>query len=151
MKFLFVCTGNTCRSPMAESLFNAQSQSRGKDYVAQSAGLGAWPEEPAAPEAVAAVRRFGGLDLKNHRSQGAQSLDLTVFNWIIAMNRRQKNQLIHLHPELSNQIWTLGELAGEPELEVQDPFGLSQDYYDQTAALLLHLIEAVLDRFDKNF
>lgn len=136
MKILFVCTGNTCRSPMAEALMPAGT--------AESAGLAAWPGETAMPEAVRAVARLNGNDLSNHRARRFSDIDTSQFDWILTMNIRQREQIVAQHPELADKVATLGELADEPGLEILDPFGMSQDYYDQTAVLLQHLIEKIL-------
>ena len=62
MKFLFVCTGNTCRSPFAEAVARHQGQD------AESAGLAAYPGDPPTPDAVAVAREFG-LDVSSHRAR----------------------------------------------------------------------------------
>ena len=74
---LFVCTGNTCRSPMAEELFRQSLSNKlgceaeelgGHGYVVASAGLAAGRENPASPESVNVLQRRG-LDISEHRSQ----------------------------------------------------------------------------------
>ncbi len=143
MKILFVCTGNTCRSPMAEALMPAG--------MAESAGLAAWPGESAMPEAVRAVARLNGRDLSSHRARRFADVDTSRFDWILTMNVRQREQIVAMQPNMADKVETIGVLAGEPDLEILDPFGMPQDYYDQTAVLLQHLIESIMARFDKNF
>lgn len=149
MILLFVCTGNTCRSPMAESLFMAAARQRGLDLRAESAGLAAWPDDPAAAFAVHAVATLGGDDLSGHRARQIKNLDLDRYAWIVTMNRAQKNQLIKQHPSKTDCIQTLGELAGHPELEISDPYGQNQSEYDKTARQIMDLIDRLMDRFDK--
>ena len=64
---LFVCTGNVCRSPMAEGIFRRAVQGRG-DYRVISAGLGALEGQPPSAHAVAAVKELG-IDISNQRSR----------------------------------------------------------------------------------
>lgn len=83
MKIIFICTGNTCRSPMAEGLFRRLLAESGiTDITCDSAGLFANPGEPAADNAVAACRELG-VDLSAHRAKPLsqemlQSTDLFV-------------------------------------------------------------------------
>ena len=56
---LFVCTGNTCRSPFAQAVFNAQAQARGLACRAESCGLAAMAGQPPFPEGVQAAARLG--------------------------------------------------------------------------------------------
>ena len=145
MNYLFVCTGNTCRSPMAASLL---PDDLGQ---AESAGLAAWPGEPAAPEAISAVARLGGRDLASHRSRRLDQLDLSQFDWILTMTFRQREQILVRWPELSDRVRTVGEMAGETSLEIDDPFGGPQPVYDRTATQLQRLISQFPGSIDKNF
>jgi protein-tyrosine-phosphatase len=67
MLLLFVCTGNTCRSPMAAALFNHVNTR--PEWFAESAGLAAFGGEPASMAAVTALQMDFGLDLSKHRSR----------------------------------------------------------------------------------
>ena len=146
---LFVCTGNTCRSPMAAALFN-HFYAGGK-YHAESAGLAAVEGEPASTEAVLVMQRLYGLDLSTHRSRSIfgvlteQNADL-----ILTMTRSQQRLLQQLIPELADRVLTLSEAAGLPAEDVIDPFGQKEDAYEQTAFELAELVFRLASRLDEN-
>lgn len=84
-KILFVCTGNTCRSPMAAVIFNSVAKEQGLDWVAESAGVAAVGDRPASENAVKAVAEIG-LDLSGHRTRFLPSLDLNEYAMFVALN-----------------------------------------------------------------
>ena len=84
-KLLFVCTGNTCRSPMAAVIFNALAAEKGLDWVAESAGVAAVGDRPASVNAVKAVAELG-LDLSGHRTRFLPALDLNEYALFVALN-----------------------------------------------------------------
>jgi protein-tyrosine-phosphatase len=79
------------------------------------------------------------------------SLDLTRFDWILTMTIRQRDQILSQWPDLADRVRTVGEMAGENSLEIDDPFGGPQPVYDQTASQLQRLITRFAGPADKNF
>ena len=84
-KILFVCTGNTCRSPMAAVIFNQLAAEKGLDYTAESAGVAAVGDRPASANAIKAVAEIG-LDLSGHRTRFLPAIDLNEFSLFVALN-----------------------------------------------------------------
>lgn len=133
---LFVCTGNTCRSPMAEAIFKRILADRlgcgieelaARGWWATSAGISARPGEPAAKEARTAVAAFGA-DLTGHESRPLRA-DLTVeADYLIAMTADHVRMLRELFPELGTEPRRLG---GDEDLA--DPVGGDQAVYDECA------------------
>ena len=144
MHVIFVCTGNTCRSPMAEGLLNARRPDH--TWQASSAGLAAWPDQPPTSQAVLALREGYGIDISQHRSQRLDQSMLTRADLILTMNREQRDYLRERMPARAASIQTIGEQAGEPQTEVPDPYGSGQFVYNQTAAVLARLVDRILAR-----
>lgn len=94
-KVLFVCTGNTCRSPMAAAVFNSIAAEKGLDWVAESAGVAAVGDRPASVNAVKAVAEIG-LDLSAHRTRFLPALDLNEYSLFVALNDEHYQILLSL-------------------------------------------------------
>lgn len=141
---IFVCTGNTCRSPLAMVL--ARQRWPGEVTVA-SAGLRALDGEPATVAARAVARELG-LDLDAHRSRPLDRRVLERSGWIIGMTRGHVAQLVHhVPPDGPLRLGLLGapgvDLRGRatPAVEeVGDPFGGELEHYRETAAQIERLL-----------
>ena len=125
--FLFVCTGNTCRSPMAEALFRRQLSERLKcadddlmdrGFAVLSAGLSARPGGPASGESIATLAD-DGIDLRSHESQPVTSRLLQQADHIITMTHSHQQAILDEHPELSARV----RLLSSERDDVSDPYG----------------------------
>lgn len=134
---LFVCSGNTCRSPMAEGIFAAA----GGNIVASSAGLFAPVGEGANEKAVIAAKKMGA-DISGHRAKNISVEMLAAADIIAAMTESIKNAL-----PFPEKTVTLYELAGEKR-DLADPFGCSQEVYDACAKEIKRVAEVYLKNYE---
>ncbi len=143
-RVLFVCTGNTCRSPLAEVLFRDLTRGQ-SDYEVLSAGVGAFSGQPASRHSQELARQRG-LDLSGHRSQ-AVTIDLVdAATHIFAMSRGHLADLLDTYPEAEDKVFLVSEFAAEDELrgrDLIDPFGGGLEDYRETLARLERLLPSI--------
>ena len=140
MKVLFVCTGNTCRSPMAKVLYNLITGTEDAD----SRGLYVNFPTGASPNAKKAVEEYGA-DLESHITQQINMQDVRNSDVIITMTKAHKEALIGAG--VKDKVVTLYEFALE-EGDVSDPFGGSEEIYKKTCDEIYRLIKKGVDNSD---
>ncbi len=137
---VLVCTGNTCRSPMAEALLKKRIADRlgctaaeldDRGYVVMSAGLSAPPGGRAAAEAVQTMKERG-LDLGQHESQPLSERIVRFADFIITMTRSHREAILEHFPDAEPRVHTISRGTGD----VADPIGGPLDLYRRCAEQL---------------
>ncbi len=164
-RILFVCTGNTCRSPMAMSIFNhlADRELSGLGYEAASAGLSVPFEEPPSTNAILAIESRIGIDISGHRAHLLSRTEAEAAYLILTMTRSHKKTILSMYPQMDQKVFTLkeyayglsdvnenGNLRKTPfNADVDDPFGGSPKSYMLCAEEIEDAVKKLVEKLKK--
>lgn len=147
MKILFVCTGNTCRSPMAEAVFRQLLEREGMEGVyVSSAGIFAFESQPASENAVA-VTESRGIDLKGHKARRMTKKQIDEYDLILTMTESHREVIMGITAD-SQKVHTLNGYIGKRG-EIVDPFGHSVEVYEQTILDMSDSLELLLEKIKR--
>ncbi len=175
-KVLIVCTGNTCRSPMAQAMLTQMVQDKELRVEVESAGVSAFGGDAPTPQAEQAMKGYG-LDISTHRSRAVHVDMLAECDLILTMTSSHKQQILRVLPDMADKIFVLGEYAKYLEQEnqtviqnstlidqksnmnpdvdtskwdVSDPYGQLVDSYIKTAREIKGLLAAIVRYWELN-
>ena len=119
MQILFVCTGNTCRSPMAEGIMKKILQDFHRNIFCESAGLATINGLAVSSHSVEACDEIG-VDISQHMSQSISNVNLDAFDYVVTFTdaHAQALESVGVKPD---RIYTLNN--------IQDPFGMDAETY----------------------
>ena len=145
---LFVCTGNSCRSVMAEYLMKRMLGAR-QDVQVISAGTGAYVTMGASPETLEVLRKEG-INATMHRSQPINRTMLKKADLILVMTQTHRRQILDLCPTVEKRVYLLKEFAKVTpgmgiSLDISDPIGKPKEVYEECIMTIKEIIEKVVE------
>jgi protein-tyrosine phosphatase len=143
---LFVCTGNLCRSPMAEGLLRQRLVEGGLDgrFRVMSAGIYAADGEGASRNAVQ-VMADRSIDITDHIAHTITADDIIKADLILVMGREHEQVIRQTWPQYAWKVHRLSEMSGRRQ-DIADPYGGSLQKYEACAATISRYVDEGLDR-----
>jgi len=145
MEILFICTGNTCRTPMAQFIAEKIFAGAGINAAVKSAGVAAGRASPVSAYAREAAASKG-LRLDGHMSRQLTEKDLAAAGLALTMTNSHKKFIAERFPEHTGKVYTIYEYASGEPYDVADPFGQTAEDYIKCFNELWALIEQLAEK-----
>lgn len=143
-KILFICTGNTCRSPMAEAIFKHKTNNR---YEVKSAGIFAQDGSTASPHSIDVLKKQSiPID---HKSKQLTTELVVWSDLILTMGNSHKQMILQRYPKADDKVFCLKEFAQNTKADIADPFGGTLEDYEKTFNEIEEAIQKLIEKLGK--
>lgn len=152
MKVMFVCTGNTCRSAMAEGLMKKIVDEKKLDIQVCSAGTFAYSGEHASYNSVSVMKEYD-VDIALHKSTNIEESNIKEMDLILCATKEHKLYVQSMYNNLAGKIYTLKEYADlaedENKIDIKDPWGYDINSYRLCAAEINYCIDKIIEKIEQ--
>ncbi len=149
MKIMFICTGNICRSAMAEAMLKDMLKEQ-KNIEVYSSGIYADTGDIPTQHAVEVMKENYNIDLTKHRATHIKESQIEKMDIILCATLSHKVIVQQLYPELSNKIYTIKEYAGlakeKNNYDISDPWGYSKAVYQECAKEIEECLNKICEK-----
>lgn len=147
---MFICSGNICRSPMAQWYMQKRVKDIGKEelYLISSCGTEAINGQEATENAKKAILEYE-VNMDKHRATNISFTNIKDYELIICMTEVHKKIVKKMYPKNSDNIYTLKEYIDPEALykDIDDPWGLSLEVYKECANEIAKSIDKLIEKF----
>lgn len=145
MRILFVCTGNTCRSPMAEGILRSMAEKRDLKLEVKSAGISVYNGDLASKNSIEAMKKID-IDISGHFATQLNSDLIQEADLVLTLSSSHKDFIVSNYPWSREKVFTLNEYAYGVKKDITDPYGKNLAFYERTRD---EIYQAVLNAIEK--
>ena len=156
MKIMFICTGNICRSAMAEWLLKQKLKDKKIENIeVYSAGIYAQDGELSTWEARRVMMDEYPIDMSKHRATNIVNSKIKEMDLILCATSRHKRDVLRIYPELEGKVFTMKEYVGyereyHDKIDIKDPWGFDIETYRSCVAEIDECLELLLEKIISN-
>ncbi|MBO5349829.1 MAG: low molecular weight protein arginine phosphatase [Clostridia bacterium] len=149
MKIMFVCTGNTCRSAMADGLAKKIIKEKNLNIQVYSAGTFAMTGEHASYNSVAIMKEYD-VDIALHKATNIEESNIQNMDLILCATKNHKSELISRYNNLKEKIYTMKEYVeldnNQTDMDIKDPWGYNINTFRICAAEISLCIDKIIEK-----
>ena len=146
---VFVCTGNTGRSPMAEALAKDYVEKHNLNISVQSRGVNVDPNETNPEEGTVKVLKDRNIDISSHKATQLVKEDIDSSDYLLTMTQNHKDRILSKYPEAESKVYTLAEFATGKNEDLSDPYKMPIAAYIKVENQLDKFLPLALDKIAK--
>ncbi|MBR1802719.1 MAG: low molecular weight protein arginine phosphatase [Clostridia bacterium] len=149
MKIMFICTGNICRSAMAEAMMKKMAKDNQKNIEVYSCGISADDGDIPTQHAIDTMEQYG-IDLKKHRATHIRYSNIEEMDLILCATTSHKMSVLRLYPQLEGKVFTIKEYAGLKDevngIDIKDPWGYDFKTYQECAKEIEESLKRIVEK-----